>query len=129
MRLLLDTHVLIWVLANEPKIPTDVAAALKLASNEVIVSAITPWEISIKVELGKLTFDAAFLGEFDARMKALAFSSLPITSTHGVAAGRLLGRNRDPFDRMLAAQAISEGLILVTADRNFDDLNVPTMWS
>jgi PIN domain nuclease of toxin-antitoxin system len=129
VRLLIDTHILIWTVRNEPKIPAKVAAAMRSPDNSVHVSAVTPWEIAIKTGLGKMTFDWAFLQNFDARMHDLAFETLPITSAHGVAAGRLTGPNRDPFDRMLAAQAAAEGLTLVTADRKLDGFGVPIFWA
>ena len=128
MKLLLDTHVLIWIVRGVV-IPAGVEAAVKSAVNEVYVSVITPWEISIKAGLGKFAFDQDFLEDFDNHIRALAFTPLPVKATHGVAAGRLSGRNRDPFDRMLAAQAISEGLTLATADHGFNEFPVTTMWS
>ena len=119
---------LIWIVRGVV-IPAGVEAAVKSAVNDVYVSVITPWEISIKASLGKLTFDQDFLDDFDNRVRARAFTLLPVKSTHGVSAGRLSGRNRDPFDRMLAAQAISEGLTLATADHGFNEFPVTTMWS
>jgi PIN domain nuclease of toxin-antitoxin system len=128
VRLLIDTHILIWTVRNEPKIPAKVEAAMRSTANMVHVSAVTPWEISIKASLGKLDFDKDFLDDFDARILQLAFEPLAITSAHGVEAGRMTGRNRDPFDRMLAAQAKLEGLTLVTADEKFKDFKVPLFW-
>ena len=110
MRLLLDTHVVIWLVEQPEKIVSRVAELIKDNSNDVFISAATPWEIAIKVRLGKLRFDAAFLADFDSRIRRLAFQPLPMTSAHGVAAAQLPGRHKDPFDRMIAAQAATNQL-------------------
>ena len=128
MRLLLDTHVLIW-LVNEPaRLSPTVTAAIKNPSSEVFVSAASAWEIATKVRLGKLAFDAAFLDDFDARLKALAFAPLLVTSAHAVAGTRLTGRHGDPFDRMLVGQALAEGLDLATADPLLAALGARVLW-
>lgn len=111
MGLLLDTHVLLWWLADTPDLPDDVKQRLDL-DPDVHVSAVTIWEISLKQALGKLS-GPSDLPEIAVRA---GFRSLPVTSTHGVAAGRLPLLHRDPFDRMLVAQARSEGLTLATRD-------------
>ena len=124
-RLLLDTHTLIWW--DDDCLPRRVTTAIQNA-DAVFVSAVTAWEIAIKTRAGKLTFEPQFLSDFDASIRSLAFEPLPIVSAHAVAAGALRGSHKDPFDRMLAAQAQVEGLTLVTADSRIAGLGVPVLW-
>ena len=89
-----------------------------------MVSAITPWEISVKQAQGRIDFP---LDRFDEIIAGMGFEVLPIECTHGIAAGRLPKHHRDPFDRMLIAQAMTDGLTLVSADRAFDRYDVPVL--
>ncbi|MDL5157606.1 type II toxin-antitoxin system VapC family toxin [Actinomycetospora termitidis] len=119
MGLLLDTHVLLWWLADAPELPEDVKERLDI-DPDVHVSAVTIWEISLKQALGKLS-GPSDLPEIAERA---GFRALPVTSTHGIAAGRLPLLHRDPFDRMLVAQARSEGLTLATRDSDVQRYDV-----
>lgn len=119
MRLLLDTHALLWWLADEGL--TDQARdAIADPANLVMVSAATAWEISIKKALGKLSAP----DDLERQIDESGFASLPIGVTHGIAAGQLPRHHDDPFDRMLIAQAYAEGLTIVTRDKRFADYNV-----
>ncbi|WP_067864512.1 type II toxin-antitoxin system VapC family toxin [Nocardia shimofusensis] len=111
MSLLLDTHVVLWWFAAEPRLSDEVKARLD-HEPDVHLSAVTLWEIAIKQALGKLAGPEDLL----ERIRAAGFVELPIRHDHAVAAGRLPLIHRDPFDRMLVAQANCEGLTLVTAD-------------
>jgi PIN domain nuclease of toxin-antitoxin system len=117
--LLLDTHVLLWWLADASDLPEDVKQRLDL-DPDVHVSAITIWEISLKQALGKLS-GPSDLPEIAERA---GFHSLPVTSAHGIAAGRLPLLHRDPFDRMLVAQALGESLTLATRDADIQRYEV-----
>ena len=128
MRLLLDTHVLIWIVQNSPKIPQRVELLVKSTANQVFVSAATAWEIATKVKAGKLPFDRPFLADFDASITALAFTPLPMTAAHTVAAGLLAGAHKDPFDRVLAAQAQLEQLTIMTRDPALALLGAQVAW-
>ncbi len=128
VKILLDTHVLVWWALNDKRLSQRIDDQMTAKANEVFVSAATPWEIAIKVRLGKLRFDTAFLADFDTRIRELAFQPLAMTSAHGVAAAQLPGRHKDPFDRMIAAQAATEQLALVSTDPAFKVLGVPTVW-
>ena len=128
MRLLIDTHVLIWIFHDQARIPRIIEGLMKSTANEVFVSAATPWEIAIKVGKGKLAFDRQFLADFDTRIKALAFTPLPMTAAHGVAAGLLPGLHKDPFDRMLAAQAQVEQMTIITSDPALAALGAQVTW-
>lgn len=122
-RLLLDTHVFLWWLENSPSLGAKAKEAIKNGRNEVYVSAATTWEISIKKALGKLQAP----GDMDTIVEEERFLKLPISLYHGQMAGSLPSIHRDPFDRMLIAQAQAEGLMLVTSDGNFSRYGVRIM--
>ena len=119
MRLLLDTHALLWWLADEG-LSTHARDAITDPANLVMVSAASAWEISIKKALGKI----AAPDDLEQQVKMGGFSALPISIAHGTAAGQLARHHDDPFDRLLIAQAIAEGLRIVTRDNRFDDYGV-----
>ena len=110
-RILLDTHLLLWAVAEPKKLPA--AARKRIESAHVFVSAASIWEVSIKAALGKLKADAASLL---AEIEPAGFELLPITGEHAAAVAKLPGLHADPFDRMLVAQAKCEPLVLVTND-------------
>jgi PIN domain nuclease of toxin-antitoxin system len=120
MKILLDTRILLWWLADDPLLPGPAAAAIENADTEVIISAATAWEITIKKAAGRLDAPDDLLGALDAN----EFDSLAITVDHAITAGRLPPHHSDPFDRMLIAQAGAEGLTLVSVDGRFSDYNV-----
>ncbi|MBW1596395.1 type II toxin-antitoxin system VapC family toxin [Streptomyces sp. JJ38] len=122
MRLLLDTHIVLWWLEDSPELSGEVKDLLEVEPH-VYVSAVTPWEIAIKQSLGKLVGP----DDLAERVRDSQFRSLPITAGHGVRAGRLPGHHRDPFDRVLIAQAQVEGLILVTRDKWMPQYDVQVM--
>jgi PIN domain nuclease of toxin-antitoxin system len=123
LRLLLDTHVLVWLLVNERRVRPEARAAIRDPDQVVAVSAVSAWEIEIKRATGKL--DAP--RDLTQRLEDLRFVPLPITVEHGIAAGQLPLHHRDPFDRMLIAQAQLEGLTIVTRDPRFERYAVATM--
>ena len=112
MRLLLDTHALLWALAQPRRLSARARAAIASADSEVFVSAASAWEIAIKRAIGKLTAPA----DLEAILDQTGIERLPITVSHALAAGALPLIHSDPFDRMLVAQARIEGLTLVTRD-------------
>lgn len=122
MRLLLDTHALLWWLADEG-LAAQAREAIADPGNLVVVSAVSAWEISIKKELGKLTAP----DDLEYQVQTGGFTQLPITIAHGMAAGRLARHHDDPFDRMLIAQSVAEGLTIVTRDKRFSDYNIALM--
>ena len=119
MRLLLDTNALLWWLADEG-LAAEARDAIADPENLVAVSAVSAWEISIKKALGKLVAP----DDLEHQIQAGGFTPLPITITHGVAAGQLERHHDDPFDRMLIAQALTEGLTVITRDKRFNDYSV-----
>ena len=115
MIILLDAHALLWWLADDPTLNDAARAAIAAPANDVLVSAGTVWEIEIKRALGKLS---APDGLVDA-IEASALGSLPILATDGERAARLPAHHRDPFDRMLVAQAFRLDAVIVTRDAAF----------
>jgi PIN domain nuclease of toxin-antitoxin system len=121
MNLLLDTHAFLWWDANDSKLPVDLKAAIASPSNQVYVSAVTVWEIAIKRASGKLLF----AGSVPRAISEHRFLPLAITVEHAEFAGSLPQLHRDPFDRLLVAQARLEGLMLVTVDEEILRYKVP----
>lgn len=119
-RFLLDTHTLLWWLTDSPQLGPRCKAMISDQRNQIFVSAATTWEISIKMSLGKLEAPE----DMDSVVEDEGFSKLPISLYHGQLAGHLPVIHRDPFDRMLVAQAQAEGLILITADENIAQYNL-----
>lgn len=115
MRLLLDTHALLWALADPEHLREEAREAVRDGRNEVLVSAASIWEISIKQAAGKLRAP----GDLLEAITAAGFGPLPISARHALAAGLLPAYHRDPFDRMLIAQARAESLTIVTRDLRF----------
>jgi len=110
-RVLLDTHLLLWAVAAPRKLTS--AARSRIETADVFVSAVSIWEVSIKVALGKLAADPA---ELLAEIEPAGFTLLPISGEHAAAVARLPAVHADPFDRMLVAQAKTEPLLLLTND-------------
>ncbi len=125
MRLLLDTHVLLWVLADPDRLPPRVAEAVTDPAQEVYVSAVAMWEIGIKLARGRLDAD---LDQIVRSVSDAGFQELPVTIAHTVGLRELPNHHGDPFDRLLVAQALHEGLVLVTADPVVRSYPVPTLW-
>ena len=112
MRVLLDTHVLLWALTDDPKLSSKARRLIENAA-EIYVSAATFWEMAIKVGLGKLDADLDEIREYCLES---GFVELPITSEHAIAVKELEPHHKDPFDRLIVATAISEPMRLLTAD-------------
>ncbi len=122
-RLLLDTHALLWALDDDDALDEAARNAIVDPRNDVFVSAISIWEISIKRSLGKLKAP----GDLISAVEASGFQELAVTCVHADHAGNLPPHHRDPFDRMLVAQAQVEGLTIVTHDRVIAKYGVRTL--
>lgn len=116
MRLLLDTHAFLWAAAEPEHLRSGTREAIEDSANEVFVSAAVAWEITLQAALGKLTVPADPAVWFPARMRSLGFQGIDITAAHALAVGGLPKIHRDPFDRIMIAQAQIEGLTFVTRD-------------
>ena len=128
MRLLLDTHARLWWWADDPQLTDAARAAMTNDDNEVLVSAATAWEIATKQRIGKLPAWPLPSGGLERLISADGFGQLPVTAAHAWHAGSLPWPHRDPFDRMLAAQTLLEGLTLVTRDPIFAEVPIPSLW-
>lgn len=123
MRLLIDSHVLLWWFDGADRLGATARDAIGDGDNEAVVSAATLWELSIKQAAGRLDVDV----DLRAHSAEQGFRELPVTGRHAVAVRDLPLHHRDPFDRMLVAQAVVEGLTLVTADRALARYDVPVL--
>lgn len=123
IRLLLDTHALLWWLGDVPMLTGNARAAIADPGNDVFVSAVTGWEVAAKRARGRITAP----DNLAAVIREEGFLDLPLTFHHAEHAGRLPMHHRDPIDRMLIAQAQAEGLIIVTRDRTIPLYGVETM--
>ncbi len=128
MRFLLDTHTLLWCFNGSPSLSPRARGLIEDGRNEMLVSAASAWEIATKVRLGKLPAGEELVSDLDGYLAQLGCTALPISLDHVLRAGRLPGEHRDPFDRMLIAQAQSENLKIISNDRIFDDYHVQRVW-
>jgi PIN domain nuclease of toxin-antitoxin system len=128
LRLLLDTHALLWALSANPKLSSKARAAILHEENEILVSSVCAFEITTKYRLGKLSEFAEIAEDFPALLTEFAHSPLPITIDHAALAGRLEIDHADPFDRLLIAQSIVDGLTLVSKEKLFDGFGVQRLW-
>lgn len=128
MRVLLDTHALIWAVDEPTRLGTGALQAIQNQSNELVVGAGTIWEISIKIGIGKLSLSLPYLDWMRRAINELNASVLPISLEHADRQSSLPFHHRDPFDRLLAAQALSEKIALVSCDDVFDQYSLTRLW-
>ncbi len=125
MRILLDTHALIWALAKPERLPAAIRRAVQAAENEVYASLASAWEIAIKVALDRLEFDVRAM---EGTLAASGIQTLGISLQHTTRVAELPQHHRDPFDRMLVAQAMCESMTLVSRDRELAKYGVKLLW-
>jgi PIN domain nuclease of toxin-antitoxin system len=128
VRLLIDTHALLWWLSDDPSLSAAARRAMAETSNVLLVSAASAWEIATKVRLGRLPGAAELAADFQGFMLREGFTTLDITADHGIRAGLLPGPHKDPFDRMLISQAQAENVPIVTNERTFETYGVRRVW-
>ena len=128
MKLLLDTHALLWWWKDDPRLSKRAVAAIADEANSVLVSAASAWEIATKHRIGKLPGAEIALGKFNDLIVADGFSQLAVSYQHALKAGGFDPKHRDPFDRMLAAQSIIEGATLVSDDAAMKLFRVKCFW-
>lgn len=128
MRILLDTHALLWAGLAPERLSEKARTTLESHTTEVLVSAASAWEIATKVRIGKLPHAVLFSADLPRRLELLGFHPLAVTVEHAQRAGSLPGSHRDPFDRMLVAQAQAENLALVSNEKVFDSYGVRRIW-
>ena len=128
VRLLLDTHALLWFVAGDDRLSSAARAAIADPANDVLVSAASAWEISTKHRIGKLPSAGPLAIDVLGVLTRKGFTPLDITVEHGQSAGALPGPHRDPFDRILVAQALAERMTLVSNESLFDAYGVARLW-
>jgi PIN domain nuclease of toxin-antitoxin system len=128
VRLLLDTHALLWWLIKSPSLPISAQNLLKNRNHTVLVSAASAWEMATKLRLGKLDVAADVVANFMAHLAHESFEVVAVSVEHGISAGLLPGPHKDPFDRMLIAQALAENIPIVSNDRALDGYGVERLW-
>lgn len=125
---LLDTHTLLWALSESSSIPPRVRAIIDDRTSVLFVSAATAYEIALKHRTGKLPGVEALVEGFSDIVAAIGIQELAVTSVHAIAAGRLDLRHKDPFDRLLIAQSLTEDLTLLSNERLFDSFGIRRLW-
>lgn len=128
MRVLLDTHALLWWLFDDLQLSNPAREVIKSIDNQVFASSASAWEIATKHRLGKLPEAEEASRNLPELLRAARIDALPITVEHAIAAGSLASPHRDPFDRMLIAQAMIEKMAIVTSDSEFAQFDVKIIW-
>jgi len=128
LRLLLDTHALLWWGEDSPRLGRNARAGIDSDDNQIFVSAVSAMEIATKVRLGKLIDVLDFSGNFETIVQRAGFQPLQISIAHALKAGSMPISHGDPFDRLLIAQAMIEGLTLVSNEKLFDGFGVARLW-
>ncbi len=128
MQVLLDTHALLWWLADDPALTKPARKIISDTKNMIFVSAASAWEIATKVRLGRLPSASDLAADFTGYIDREGFRMLSISGEHAIRAGLLAGPHKDPFDRMLTAQAQAENMPLVSNETMFDTYGIRRLW-
>ena len=128
MNLLLDTHAFLWWLAGDTHLSAKARQAIAATGNKTYVSAASAWEIATKYRIGKLAHAAALATDIRGAIVSQAFQELPVTVAHAQGAGALSSGHKDPFDRMLVAQAMIEQMTFVSNESRFDAFAIKRLW-
>ena len=119
IKYLIDTHIFLWWIFDDPKLNTVCRDLIKNPEHQILVSSVTPWEIATKYRIGKLPEGEQIISQYSQLLTQAKFLELPITSTPAIRAGSLPIAHRDPFDRMIMAQAELENIPVITYDKAF----------
>jgi len=128
VKVLLDTHALLWAVLSPSTLSRKASAVIADESNIILVSAASAWEIATKVRLGKLPGAETFEREFLAVVDDAGYTLLPIDAASALRAGRLTSDHRDPFDRILAAQALAQDIPILSTDTKLDTFGIRRIW-
>jgi PIN domain nuclease of toxin-antitoxin system len=128
LRLLLDTHALLWWFSDDPALPKSTRKLIDDPASSVFVSAVSAWEIATKFRRGRLASASELVQDFGGYLDREKFLELAVSCDHGIRAGMLPGPHQDPFDRMLIAQAEIEKLFIVSNEKIFDQYGVRRIW-
>jgi PIN domain nuclease of toxin-antitoxin system len=127
MKLLLDTHIILWFLGNVEKLSEEALSAITDQKNEKYVSIVSAWELAIKINLGKLTFEGG-VANFFKMIQENGFELMPVKEDHIIRLETLPLHHRDPFDRLLLTTAISEQMTFITSDKEFTQYGVSLIY-
>lgn len=125
---MLDTHAFLWFIAGDSQLSQDAQVAIADAANDVLLSAASLWELAIKLSLGRLSLDGPFESFIAEQLPVNSIDLLPISLAHVTRVATLPFHHRDPFDRLLIAQALVDDLVLVSNERLFDSYAVRRLW-
>jgi len=128
VRLLLDTHALLWWFSDDHALPSSCRKLIVQPDSSIFVSAASAWEISTKFRLGRIPSASELVYDFGGYLTRERFLSLPVSLDHGIRAGQLPGPLQDPFDRMLIAQAEMETLFIMSNEKIFDQYGARRVW-
>jgi PIN domain nuclease of toxin-antitoxin system len=126
--LLLDTHAFLWFVLDDPHLSQAAMAAIQDRRNDAFVSPASHWEIAIKISLGRYRLQGDFAGFWEGGMRNSNFQELPVSVRHTARMISLPFHHKDPFDRLIAAQSLAEGLVLASADAAFEAYGVTRVW-
>lgn len=128
MSFLLDTHAFLWWLTADPRLSQPARSAIENANERRYVSSVTAYEISNKFRIGKLDMAREIIENFELVVAEAGFEKLPVTASHAILAGQMQSAHKDPFDRILAAQARLDSLSIISVDPAFDTFGVQRLW-
>jgi PIN domain nuclease of toxin-antitoxin system len=128
LRFLLDTHTLIWWMTSDPHLSKVGRGLITDRANTAVISAVSAWEIATKVRLGRLPSAAELIEDFVGEMERQRIAILDVSAKHGIRAGSLPGPHKDPFDRMLIAQALGENIPILSNDQALDGYGITRLW-
>ena len=127
MRLLLDTHAVLWALDAPQRLGKSGRPLIEDPANEILISPVTPWELAIKVNSGKMPLHV-LVTDFHGVIQRQNFTAIPLEPAHAIRSGLLPWHHRDPFDRLLAAQALELGVSIISMDKVFDRYGLTRIW-
>lgn len=129
MRFLLDTHTFLWYIGGHPKLPQTARQQISDLQNTPVLSIASPWELAIKASIGKFTLERTFAELITQKVLGNGIDLLEITADHLDTLATLPLHHRDPFDRLIVAQALAEAIPVMSIDKIFDDYSVTRLWS
>ncbi|MBJ07058.1 MAG: PIN domain nuclease [Verrucomicrobiaceae bacterium] len=128
MNLLLDSNTVVWFLEGAPALSDKAANLIESLESRSMVSSVTPWELAVKTGLGKIRLPYRLDEEFDSALESMGFELIPLSRSALERTARLPGHHRDPFDRLLVAEAIEHGATLISPNEVFDHYGVKRVW-
>jgi PIN domain nuclease of toxin-antitoxin system len=128
VRLLLDTHAMYWYIEGDPQLSANAQTLIQEAANEILISPASYWEIAIKISIGKWTMNRTYEEFIDIGLNKYGFQVLPILPTHTARVIGLPFHHRDPFDRLLVAQALAENIPISSNDTILDAYGITSLW-